>query len=456
MLRATVTLCRSTLHRATSTSRGFLTTTPPVFNKQMSPHRGTKKTPGRDKRGNRISSTDNTEEDEEEVKGADPLASLDTTTTTTTTDTATIDPNDPIQIEVDENGTPIEIFIRGEQPDDDDSRKSVRQPKKKKRTQRSSSFNQTDFEGIKDNEERRKFAKGDFMEGANLHARVEERPDRQENQQTPEPATDDHDAKDVRVNPTPVRTTEYPPMPVHPKPRDLCLPVDDYDLHNPWGDLDDLHAGMTTERSGGYQFESSELDDMIADANELKDMRKYSLENEDELIAYYREMQEKSSSNAYNVPMLSRQEMYDMHKSDPLEWTSLKLSREFGIKKKRVETIIQLFDLRSSMKSEYVRHEVEDLIVEMEMLCGTASITTSHNKHKDNGYIHPEMDVHYDRNEVSKKFVQLNDLETRKEAQETLVESHELSQREAKGKPSPVLIAEHETKRGRKIRFTEL
>jgi hypothetical protein len=91
------------------------------------------------------------------------------------------------------------------------------------------------------------------------------------------------------------------------------------------------------------------------------------------------------------------------------------------------------------------------------MLCGTSFVTSSTNKRNpDVGYIHPEMDVHYDRNEVSRRFIQLNDLETRGEAKRILVEAHESSKREATGKPAPVVIAEHETKRGKKIRFTEL
>jgi hypothetical protein len=441
--------------------RGFLSSTSPSFNKHMSPHRGSKKTAGRDKRGNRITSSvgeDEKEGNDEQAEGNDEQAStLDISGLSSSSETPSEefrDPNAPVQIEVDEDGVPIEIFILGE--GDSDPRKSARKPKskKRKRTRRSSSFNQADFEGIISNEERKIIAKGDFSDGAKDFYEDEEGEEIEIAQEVLTTTTTT--PTQPNIEPT-KKVVDYPPMPVHPKPRDLRLPEDDFDLHNPWGDLDDLHVGMPSNARRRFQREKTELDYMVADANELKDMRKYSLEDEDELITYYREMEEKSASNAYNVPMLTRQELYDMHKSDPLKWTTLKLSREFGLKKKRVEAIIKLFDLRSTMDSSYVRHELEDLIIEMEMLCGTSFVTSSTNKRNpDVGYIHPEMDVHYDRNEVSRRFIQLNDLETRGEAKRILVEAHESSKREATGKPAPVVIAEHETKRGKKIRFTEL
>ena len=87
----------------------------------MSPHRGSKKTAGRDKRGNRITSSvgeDEKEGNDEQAEGNDEQAStLDISGLSSSSETPSEefrDPNAPVQIEVDEDGVPIEIFILGE------------------------------------------------------------------------------------------------------------------------------------------------------------------------------------------------------------------------------------------------------------------------------------------------------------------------------------------------------
>ena len=89
----------------------------------------------------------------------------------------------------------------------------------------------------------------------------------------------------------------------------------------------------------------------------------------------------------FKLSRLTRQELYDLHKLDPEEWTCARLSREFGLKLKRVEGIISLFDLREGMHPSYVRHELEDSIIEMEVLCNTSTMTKSENGSSN----HPEM-----------------------------------------------------------------
>jgi len=93
------------------------------------------------------------------------------------------------------------------------------------------------------------------------------------------------------------------------------------------------------------------------------------------------------STSFFKLSRLTRQELYDLHKLDPEEWTCARLSREFGLKLKRVEGIISLFDLREGMHPSYVRHELEDSIIEMEVLCNTSTMTKSENGSSN----HPEM-----------------------------------------------------------------
>ena len=70
------------------------------------------------------------------------------------------------------------------------------------------------------------------------------------------------------------------------------------------GDFDALQSEDNQARNKNtWVHEQTELDALQADVLELKDMRKYSLEEEDELVEHYRKMQEDSSNNAYNVPM---------------------------------------------------------------------------------------------------------------------------------------------------------
>jgi hypothetical protein len=256
--------------------------------------------------------------------------------------------------------------------------------------------------------------------------------------------------------------TNYPPMPNHPKARSLGLPEDDYDLDNPWGDFDGLqeddnsandHLDNPRDDNSAkdhrrFVQEKTDLDYLREDVEQLKDMRKYSLEEEDELVAHYREMQEESSNNAHNVPMMKRQNLYDMHKSNPEEWDVGRLSREFGLKRKRVEAIIKLFDMRSGMDQAYVRHELEDLIVEMEFL----TLSEEENELSN----HSELENHFDRANHSKRFIQLNETETRIEVQENLDKAHKVSMEEAKGEPAQAVIGEATSNRGKIVSFVAL
>jgi hypothetical protein len=243
--------------------------------------------------------------------------------------------------------------------------------------------------------------------------------------------------------------TPYPPMPIHPKPLPTCLSVEDEDpnWHNPWGDLDYIHSHIEiVDEMAGFQHEATEYDDLNADVHEMKDVRKYSLDNEDELVTYFREMQEEAQSTSHAVPMLVRQELYDMHKSDPVEWTTKRLSREYGLKKKRVDGIIKLFDLRTDMDQAYVRHEIEDLIIGIEELEGIAIMTD----------VSKDMDDHYNRQRHERRFIKLSDEDTREQAKKTLVKNNEDDQKDAKSAPTRPIIAEVETKRGTTVRFSEI
>ena len=307
-------LTRPSYLRSTLRHRGFVTTTPPTDNKHAVPQRGMSKKGGRDRRGNRITSTDDGEEEEEETgKDASPGASEGV---------GAGDGSSSQETEVSGGGGGAEDQLDHEDGEDEtipfpdeyerlttqDSRKAIRSPKRirKRKPARSSSFNQTDFDDseLMDPTERRLNQKKNPEGILTLDGGDEgmEREETEEGEVVPAAAAAD--------TPTPTPTphtahlTEYPPMPHHPKERMLGLPEDDYDLDNPWGDLDALQSEDNQARNKNtWVHEKTELDALQADVLELKDMRKYSLEEEDELVEHYRKMQEDSSNNAYNVPM---------------------------------------------------------------------------------------------------------------------------------------------------------
>ena len=116
------------------------------------------------------------------------------------------------------------------------------------------------------------------------------------------------------------------------------------------------------------------------------------------------------------------------------------------LKKKRVDGIIKLFDLRTDMDQAYVRHEIEDLIIGIEELEGIAIMTD----------VSKDMDDHYNRQRHERRFIKLSDEDTREQAKKTLVKNNEDDQKDAKGAPTRPIIAEVETKRGTTVRFSEI
>ena len=245
---------RSTLRR------GFVTTTSPTDNKHAVPQRGMSKKGGRDRRGNRITSTstDEEEEEEEEEKGEkgkseSPGASEGVGVSAGAGDVDGADDGSSSssqEKEVTGGGAAEGEGGEGDTtpfPDEyerlttQDSRKEIRSPKRirKRKPARSSSFNQTNFNDSEliDPIERR--LNQDNPEGIlNVDVRME-REEGEEREEREEGEVVVAAAAAAAATPTPhtAHLTEYPPMPTHSKERMVGLPEDDYDLDNPWGKL---------------------------------------------------------------------------------------------------------------------------------------------------------------------------------------------------------------------------
>ena len=247
---------RSTLRR------GFVTTTSPTDNKHAVPQRGMSKKGGRDRRGNRITSTstDEGEEEEEEKEekgkskspgvsegvgvsaGAGDVDGADDGSSSSSQEKEVTGGGGAAEGEGGEGETtpfPDEY----ERLTTQDSRKEIRSPKRirKRKPARSSSFNQTNFNDSEliDPIERR--LNQDNPEGilnVDVDARME-REERVERVEREEGEVVVAAAAAAAATPTPhtAHLTEYPPMPTHSNERMVGLPEDDYDLDNPWGKL---------------------------------------------------------------------------------------------------------------------------------------------------------------------------------------------------------------------------
>jgi hypothetical protein len=215
-----------------------------------------------------------------------------------------------------------------------------------------------------------------------------------------------------------------------------------------WGDqmklTDEFHHKKVM---GTQQLLDKEVADRLFDIYGMKPVR-FTTTTDDEtsdIVKSFRVVQQFSQSASWQLPIAVRQEMFDLHVSDPETWPTERLAREYGVKRARVEAIIKLFNLRGTVRTDPM---LEDAI----RLLETSSGFNDREKQPPNV---PEADRQNSTH--TGRVVRLKNDETEAEAGRLLAQDYDEYLAKDTGRASekePMHVAT--SKRGMKFRFESL
>lgn len=215
-----------------------------------------------------------------------------------------------------------------------------------------------------------------------------------------------------------------------------------------WGEQSKLTGERRKEDTSNFEKLDSEVVDRLYDIYSMKPVRFTTTADEEssDVVKSFRVIQQYSESSSWQLPIAVRQEMYDLHVNDPETWPPERLSREYGVKRARVDAIIKLFNLRGTVRTDPM---LEDAIRLLETARGF----------NDRDKFPPNLPEAQMQNSIhSSRVVRLRKNETESEAGETLAKEFEdyVAKRERGPHPPKEPLQEAETSRGMKFKFTRI